>query len=106
MNTASKIRAALRENPEGLTDQELVPLIGFTGKLRCIRETVRGMPDAYIYDWVYAGTDSKGRAVYAPLCRVVVPPENCPHPRKQQTHGTSGPNTADEPRRSAASDSI
>lgn len=90
MNTASKIRAALRKNPEGLTDQELVPLIGFTGQLRCIRETVRGMPDAYIYDWVYAGEDSKGRVVYAPLCRVVVPPEDCLHPRKMNTELKDG----------------
>lgn len=85
MNTASRIRAALRANPDGLTDLELAPLIGLTGELRSIRETVRRMPDAWIDDWVYAGEDSLGRSIYAPLCRVVVPPEDCPHPRKMNT---------------------
>ena len=80
MNTATKMRAVLRANPDGKTTRELALSLGLKSHEDAQKTVVR-MPDAYIDRWTEF-KDSKGRKFYTPVWCVVVPPENCPKPSK------------------------
>ena len=70
-----QIRAALREAPDGLTVTELEVLVPV--HRTHIGRILKSMADAYIDRWV---GDTHWSAVWC----VVIPPENCPKPRKKK----------------------
>lgn len=74
-NTVKQVRALLRENPDGLTINQLNEVLHRTE--HNLRRVLRGMPDAYIDRWV-----PRPRMTDAAVWCVVVPPEDCPRPRK------------------------
>jgi hypothetical protein len=78
MNTATKMRAVLRTNPDGMTARELANVVGLQDQ-RAAQKAAMKMPDIYIDRWIEV-KDSKGRSFYTPVWCVVVPPENCPKP--------------------------
>lgn len=67
------IRAALRDNPDGLTATALARLL--EKDENNVRRYIRKMPDAYIDRW-----EGPHRGQYTAVWCVVIPPDNCPHP--------------------------
>jgi hypothetical protein len=70
-----RIRALLREHPDGLTIARIVDYLG--SDKWSIRDRLHCMPDAYIDRWV---KPSSGPGRHASVWCVVVPPPNCPKP--------------------------
>lgn len=67
------IRELLRQNPDGMTLQQISSALNIAHVKRCLM----AMPDAYIDRW----TKTHGsRGQYVAVWCVVVPPENCPYP--------------------------
>ena len=73
--TNERIRALLRNARDGLTVNEICGELEITGVVA--RKVLAKMPDAYIDRWLVAVG-----APAAVWC-VVVPPPNCPRPRKK-----------------------
>ena len=74
---APVIRAALRNNPDGMTSKQLAESLGGTHDPLTLLKCLKTMPDAYIDRWA-----KTPRGPYASVWCVVVPPPNCPHPKK------------------------
>lgn len=73
-----KIREVLRANPNGLTAKQILKLIPEISKTGVIKGSIKKMPDAYIDRWmIERGSRGQYQAVYM----VVVPPQDCPHPK-------------------------
>lgn len=74
---STRLRDALRANPEGKTARELSFIAGANHK--AIVRRLREMPDTYIDRW------QATNGPYAAVWCVVVPPPDCPKPntRKQ-----------------------
>lgn len=74
-NATQTIRALLRAHPDGLSTTEVAGRVnrnaGNMGKL------LRSMPDAYVDRWI-----GPVRGQYTAVWCVVVPPADCPHPRR------------------------
>lgn len=68
------IRDLLRQEPDGMTAEALAETLGTTDQ--SIRNSLKGMPDAYIDRF-----SGPVRGHYSAVWCVVVPPENCPHPK-------------------------
>ena len=72
-NATNQIRALLRAHPDGLSTTEIAKHVNReasnTGKL------LHGMPDTYIDRW------EKTNRAYAAVWCIVIPPDNCPHPK-------------------------
>ena len=71
-----RLRELLRQHPDGLAVLEMserleLPTNSVLASLKC-------MPDAYIDRWFTAGRKKYYSAVWC----VVVPPENCPKPKR------------------------
>ena len=71
-----RIRATLRQHPDGLTLSEIAQHSGVP--YRAVHRTVTKMPDVYIDRWTDTGKVTRHQAVWC----VVVPPPNCPHPKE------------------------
>ena len=73
----TRIREALRANPDGMTVSELRAALGLRGKdgESSVRMAMAAMPDAYIDRWREAAY-----ADWASVWCVVVPPADCPMP--------------------------
>jgi hypothetical protein len=63
----------LRDNPDGLTIRQINDVLHRTDSN--MRRVLRKMPDAYVDRWT---TERPHKAIWC----VVVPPEDCPRPRK------------------------
>ena len=74
LNTASRIRQALRLFPDGMAVKDLAEYL--KKSVRSVGNSLRGMPDSYIDRWVAndEGVD------YSPVWCVVIPPLDCPKP--------------------------
>jgi hypothetical protein len=72
------IRALLRQNDDGLTVHEIANRIDLRPDV--IRRALGNMPDVYIDRWQAPAHREPPQAVWC----AVVPPENCPPPRKQK----------------------
>jgi len=73
------VRRVLRDNPDGLTVEQIVALIAAPNNT--INRLLKNMPDAYIDRWQRRGVKNYMSAVWC----VVVPPENCPRPNRRNT---------------------
>jgi hypothetical protein len=75
MRTSStpQIRALLRDNPDGLTVEQIIFAVGRDKSN--VKKVLRNMPDAYIDRWIAAP-----RLQYKAIWCVVVPPNHCPRP--------------------------
>lgn len=72
-----EIRALLRDNPEGLTTNQIANACERISDAAGARRSLESMPDAYIDRWVYRnGSSGLFHAVWC----VVVPPPHCPYP--------------------------
>lgn len=69
-----KIRALMREHPEGMTLKHINELVD--GKAHSIYRAIKRMPDAYCSHWIDP-VGEKQQAVY----KVVVVPADCPQPK-------------------------
>jgi hypothetical protein len=67
----ARLRVLLRANPDGMTTGEMYAALG--GLQKSIAAALLRMPDAYVDRW---------QSPVRPVWCVVVPPENCPRPRK------------------------
>jgi hypothetical protein len=74
--THPAIRTLLRARPDGLRIEEMAEALGLQPKT--LRRALVGMPDAYLDRWV-KGARGQWNAVWC----VVVPPQNCPHPKER-----------------------
>ena len=84
----TRIRATLRSEKysDGLTVSQLSILCDMAPYN--VKDALKGMPDAYIDRWVKERT---GPGRMAAVWCVVVPPENCPPPRKEPRCSTKLP---------------
>jgi len=67
----ARLRELLRANPDGMTVLQM--RVALSGLHKSIAAALHRMPDAYIDRW---------QSPVRPVWCVVVPPENCPRPRK------------------------
>jgi len=79
-SNTQKTRELLRRNEDGLTVKEMTQSLGNI-PASYLSRILRNMPDAYIDRWL-RGKAGRYRAVWA----VVVPPENCPRPKKKDEY--------------------
>jgi hypothetical protein len=71
------VRKVLRESEDGLTAKQITEAVGVDkDPLSRILQT---MPDAYIDRW-----SGPTRGQYSAVWCVVVPPENCPRPTREE----------------------
>ena len=71
------VRKVLRDSEDGLTVKQITDAVGVDkDPLSRILQT---MPDAYIDRW-----SGPTRGQYSAVWCVVVPPEDCPHPKKDE----------------------
>jgi hypothetical protein len=71
------VRKVLRESEDGLTAKQITEAVGVDkDPLSRILQT---MPDAYIDRW-----SGPNRGQYSAVWCVVVPPENCPRPTREE----------------------
>lgn len=75
------VRALLRAAPDGMTVHELEQEMPRVDQSHLSR-ILRAMPDAYIDRWLYVEGSRWARAVWM----VVVPPENCPRPKRKDEY--------------------
>lgn len=73
-----KIREVLRANPNGLTAKQICQAIEDMSHPKVANSSLRKMPDVYIDRWVY---EPGSRGQYQAVYMVVVPPQDCPHPK-------------------------
>jgi hypothetical protein len=72
------VRKVLRDSEDGLTAKQITEAVGVDkDPLSRILQT---MPDAYIDRWV-----GPNRGQYSAVWCVVVPPENCPRPTREES---------------------
>jgi hypothetical protein len=72
------VRKVLRESEDGLTAKQITEAVGVDkDPLSRILQT---MPDAYIDRW-----SGPTRGQYSAVWCVVVPPENCPRPTREES---------------------
>lgn len=71
------IRKLLRQHPDGLTVAEIEQQL-VTVSDHALRIALKMMPDTYIDRWLQAKQQKREQAVWC----IVVPPEDCPKPRK------------------------
>ena len=71
-----EIRALLRQNDDGLTVNEIAKQLKLNSD--STRIALKNMPDTYIDRWHPVANEP----LHAVWC-AIVPPENCPLPRKQ-----------------------
>jgi hypothetical protein len=72
------VRKVLRESEDGLTVKQITEAVGVDkDPLSRILQT---MPDAYIDRW-----SGPTRGQYSAVWCVVVPPENCPRPTREES---------------------
>jgi len=72
------VRKVLRESEDGLTAKQITDAVGVDkDPLSRILQT---MPDAYIDRW-----SGPTRGQYSAVWCVVVPPENCPRPTREES---------------------
>jgi hypothetical protein len=74
-STAKQVRALLRANPDGMTVRQINDVLHRTDSN--LRRVLQDMPDTYIDRW-----ELRARKTPAAVWCVVVPPEDCPRPRK------------------------
>jgi hypothetical protein len=72
------IRTLLRQEDDGLTATEIANRISL--RPDAVRRALTNMPDVYIDRWQAPVHREPPQAVWC----AVVPPENCPPPRKQK----------------------
>lgn len=72
------IRAVLRDNPNGKTAKQIHAELPHIYHIKTIKSSLRKMPDAYIDRWV---REPGSRGQYQAVYMVVVPPQDCPHPK-------------------------
>lgn len=73
------IRAALHQNPDGMTVLELSVAVDM--QPGSLKNSLKAMPDTYIDRW----TKKSGQRQWSAVWCAVVPPPNCPRPdRKPQ----------------------
>jgi hypothetical protein len=70
------IRELLLRHSDGLTTPQIQSLIGKSRNF--VHMALRAMPDAYIDRWTISEAN---RGQFEAVWCVVIPPENCPHPR-------------------------
>ena len=75
--TTPAIRTLLRDSPDGLDVWTIASTLN--REPHNVRRLLKTMPDAYIDRWVHSGGTGMPSAVWC----VVVPPENCPRPRRR-----------------------
>jgi MarR-like DNA-binding transcriptional regulator SgrR of sgrS sRNA len=77
MRTSSvkQARALLRDHPDGLTLKQINSVLHRSDPN--MRRVLREMPDTYIDRW-----EMRARKTPAAVWCIVVPPEDCPRPRK------------------------
>lgn len=75
------VRALLRAAPDGMTVHELEQEMPRVDQSHLSR-ILRAMPDAYIDRWLCVEGSRWARAVWM----VVVPPENCPRPKRKDEY--------------------
>lgn len=73
-----EIRALLRRFDDGMTARSISEYIGATQAVTY--NSLKLMPDAYIDRWTI-NEATKGQ--YEGIWCVVIPPENCPHPKDE-----------------------
>ena len=73
----ARVRRVLRNNADGLTEREITGLTRVDAD--SLKHMLQTMPDTYIDRWT-GPTNGQYSAVWC----VVVPPENCPHPKKDE----------------------
>jgi hypothetical protein len=72
------VRKVLRESEDGLTAKQITEAVGVDkDPLSRILQT---MPDAYIDRW-----SGPTRGQYSAVWCVVIPPENCPRPTREES---------------------
>ena len=71
-----EIRALLRRFDDGMTVRSISEYTG--ASLAVTRNSLILMPDAYIDRWTISEAN---RGQFEAVWCVVIPPENCPHPR-------------------------
>ena len=69
------IRDLLRNNPDGMSVNQIKAVLTNISKHETVRKCLERMPDAYIDRWIKAK-----RGQYEAIWCVVVPPPNCPYP--------------------------
>lgn len=72
------IRNLLRQHPNGLTAKQIHKQLPQISKTETIKSSLTKMPDAYIDRWV---REQGSRGQYQAVYMVVIPPEDCPHPK-------------------------
>jgi hypothetical protein len=73
--TIPQVRKLLRDNLDGLTLDQINAVMHRTESN--LRRVLKQMPDTYIDRWV-----ERPRKAHAAVWCVVIPPEDCPRPRK------------------------
>ena len=89
------IRQLLRENPDGLDVGTIANAVD--REIGNVRKRLKEMPDAYIDRW-----EKTGR-MYAAIWCIVVPPDDCPRPKKSMVAVRSSGRTDSRQAASAAS---
>jgi hypothetical protein len=74
----ARVRRVLRNNTDGLTEMEITGLTRVDAD--SLKHMLQTMPDTYIDRWT---GPTKGQ--YSAVWCVVVPPENCPHPTREES---------------------
>lgn len=72
-----KIRNELRKHSDGATVNQLSGILGI--KCEALRRALVNMPDVYIDRWTKKPKGKRYEAVWF----AVIPPENCPPPKKK-----------------------
>lgn len=75
MNLTNQLRAILRSHPEGLPVTALMDMTNVTHRSNMNRR-LHDMPDTYIDRW-----EEHNKTIRAVWC-IVVPPDDCPHPKR------------------------
>jgi hypothetical protein len=71
------VRKVLRESEDGLTVKQITEAVGVDKDP--LSRILEAMPDAYIDRW-----SGPTRGQYSAVWCVVVPPENCPRPTREE----------------------
>ncbi len=72
----AQVRSILRQADDGMTISQITQAAG-VDRVHCWR-ILRNMPDAYIDRWI------RHTSTYESVWAVVIPPENCPKPKKEK----------------------
>lgn len=75
-NLSHRLRAILRGHPDGLSTTALMDMTGMLNRYNMTRR-LHEMPDTYIDRW------EKGNRSYNAIWCIVVPPDDCPHPKRE-----------------------